>query len=116
MAPGDTCENEQLIMAAVRREVPERVPSFVQSIMPRLIKDYLARYEDEIKDEVVLLTPIGDFTVYKGFGFSSHWIEGQVNAKKSYPPKRVARFHRPIATTIVSSRDQGRSEVILHCR
>ncbi len=80
MCPIDTCENEQWIMAAMRREVPEKVPSFVQSIMSRLTKDYLARYEEDLKDEDVLLTSIGDFTVYKGFGYASHW-SGSPDAK-----------------------------------
>ncbi|HMF33248.1 MAG TPA: uroporphyrinogen decarboxylase family protein [Candidatus Lokiarchaeia archaeon] len=73
MSPSDTCENEQLIMAALRREVPEKVPSFVQSIMTRLTQEYLERFEETIDDDNVILTKIGDFTVYKGFGFASHW-------------------------------------------
>ena len=70
---GNTCKNEQYLCAALRRETPEKVPSFCQSIMGALSRSYLEAYEDDIPDDTILLTPIGDMTLYKVFGYSSHW-------------------------------------------
>lgn len=69
-----TCENEQLILHAFNHEPVDTIPSFVQSIMDGVWNPYLAKYENEIDDDAILLTPIGDMTPFKIFGFSSHWI------------------------------------------
>jgi uroporphyrinogen decarboxylase len=76
----DTCLNEQYLMTALRREAPEKIPSFCQSIMSQVTHDYMIKYEDDIPSEDVLLTPIGDLTIYKCFGYSSHWA-GSPGAK-----------------------------------
>lgn len=69
----NTCPNEQNLLAALRREVPDKVPSFCQSIMGELSRTYMEAHEDDITDEMIVLTPIGDMTIYKAFGYSSHW-------------------------------------------
>nr|MDO8111358.1 uroporphyrinogen decarboxylase family protein [Candidatus Sigynarchaeota archaeon] len=68
-----TCENEQLIMKAFNHEPIDKIPSFVQSIMDAVWNAYLAKYEDTILDDTILITPIGDMTSFKAFGYSSHW-------------------------------------------
>ncbi|MHA1697472.1 MAG: uroporphyrinogen decarboxylase family protein [Promethearchaeota archaeon] len=68
-----TCPNEQNIIMALQLEEPESIPSFCQSILGKLTREFLIKYEDNIKDEDVLLTPTGDLTVYKAFGYSSRW-------------------------------------------
>jgi len=60
-------------MQALRRESPEKVPSFCQSIMEKLTKEYMAKFEDQIEEKDILMTPMGDMTIYKAFGYSSHW-------------------------------------------
>jgi hypothetical protein len=69
----DTCPNEQYIMAALRREAPEKVSSFCQSIMGKLVREYMDKYEEDLEDDQILVTPIGDLTIYKCFGYGSHW-------------------------------------------
>ncbi|MHA1681838.1 MAG: uroporphyrinogen decarboxylase family protein [Promethearchaeota archaeon] len=69
----DTCPNEQNIMAALRLQEPEKIPSFCQSIMRKVAQAYFEKYEDDLDDEDVLLTDVGDLTVYKAFGYSSRW-------------------------------------------
>lgn len=80
----DTCENEQLILKALRNETEfdddEKIPSFVQSIMGSLVSDYYDKFdvEDEdgndiIDEDEVLLSATGDYTIFKCYGFDSHW-------------------------------------------
>ena len=68
-----TCDNERLILAAFNHEPIDTIPSFVQSIMEGVWNPYLAQHDDEIDDDAILLTPVGDMTSFKTFGFSSHW-------------------------------------------
>jgi uroporphyrinogen decarboxylase-like protein len=68
-----TCPNEKRIMTALNLEAPDKIPSFCQSIMGALTSAYFEKYDDDIEDEDILLTQIGDFTIYKAFGYSSHW-------------------------------------------
>ncbi|MBD3351225.1 MAG: hypothetical protein GF364_07040 [Candidatus Lokiarchaeota archaeon] len=83
----NTCEAEQLILKALRNEElfeeHERIPSFVQSIMGHLVPDYFERFdvEDEdgndlIGEDQILLTATGDYTIYKCYGYDSHWCGG----------------------------------------
>jgi hypothetical protein len=72
----NTCPNEQNILAALRLETPEEVPSFCQSIMSALHNAYMQKYEDDLEDDQILFTDIGDFTIYRCFGYSSHWSGG----------------------------------------
>ncbi|HME52737.1 MAG TPA: uroporphyrinogen decarboxylase family protein [Candidatus Lokiarchaeia archaeon] len=68
-----TCENEQLILSAFNHEPIDTIPSFVQSIMEGVWNPYLTQHEDELDDDAILLTPVGDMTPFKAFGYSSHW-------------------------------------------
>ena len=70
----DTCPNEQNVLAALRKEIPEKIPSFCQSIMENVKTDFDIRYGDTITEADILITPIGDLTLYKKFGYSSHWV------------------------------------------
>jgi hypothetical protein len=69
----NTCPNEQSIMTALHREAPEKISSFCQSIMGKLGSEYMERYGDDIEEDNILMTPIGDLTIYKCFGYGSHW-------------------------------------------
>ena len=69
----NTCPNEKYIMSALRLEAPEKVPSFCQSIMNEVAMAYFEKYEDDLEDEDILITQVGDLTVYKAFGYSSRW-------------------------------------------
>ncbi len=71
----DTCPNEQNVLAALRKEIPEKIPSFCQSIMENVKTDFDIRYGDTITEADILITPIGDLTLYKKFGYSSHWVD-----------------------------------------
>lgn len=73
MYPVATCPNERRILDALHLEAPDKIPSFCQSIMGALTRAYLAEHEEDITDDDVLLTQIGDLTLYKAFGYSSHW-------------------------------------------
>ncbi|MHA1733596.1 MAG: uroporphyrinogen decarboxylase family protein [Promethearchaeota archaeon] len=73
-AKANTCRNEQRLLAALSLEEPDEVPSFCQSLMAKICADYDEQYGDDLDEETVLLTPTGDFTLYKAFGYSSHWI------------------------------------------
>nr|MDO8085060.1 uroporphyrinogen decarboxylase family protein [Candidatus Sigynarchaeum springense] len=70
----NTCDNEQLILKAFNHEPVERIPSFVQSIMDGVWGPYLEKYEENLDDDKILITSIGDMTPFKAFGFSSHWV------------------------------------------
>jgi hypothetical protein len=72
----NTCPNEQYIMTALRKGAPEKIPSFCQSIMEKLVKEYMEKYEEQLTDDKILLTDIGDLTIYRAFGYSSHWCGG----------------------------------------
>ncbi|MHA1793833.1 MAG: uroporphyrinogen decarboxylase family protein [Promethearchaeota archaeon] len=76
----DTCPNEEYIMTALRLGVPEKIPSFCQSIMGEVAKQYFMKYEDDLPDEDILFTEVGDLTIYKCFGYSSRW-NGTPNVK-----------------------------------
>lgn len=69
----DTCPNEQYIMEALRLGTPEEIPSFCQSIMGDVQRDFFEMNDGDVPDEDILLTQVGDLTVYKAFGYSSRW-------------------------------------------
>ncbi|GAB4319352.1 MAG: hypothetical protein Kow0069_22830 [Promethearchaeota archaeon] len=54
-------------------EEPDRVPSFVQGVMPGFMDQWLAKYEESIEDEDVVLTPVKDVTLHVHLGFDSSW-------------------------------------------
>ncbi len=70
----NTCENEKLYLKIFNHEPVERIPSFVQSIMDGVWSPYLKKYEDDLDDDKILITSIGDMTPFKAFGYSSHWV------------------------------------------
>jgi hypothetical protein len=70
----NTCNNEQLYLKIFNHEPVERIPSFVQSIMEGVWGPYLKKYEDELDEDKILITSIGDLTAFKAFGYSSHWV------------------------------------------
>ncbi|HMF30203.1 MAG TPA: uroporphyrinogen decarboxylase family protein [Candidatus Lokiarchaeia archaeon] len=60
------------ITAAFNHEEGDRVPTFLQSMMPIFEEKVRARFEDEVKDEDILY--IGkDFTMYVKLGLDSGW-------------------------------------------
>lgn len=72
-----TCENERLFLKIFNHEPLDRdesIPSFVQSIMEGVWGPFLKKYEDQLDEDKVLITDIGDMTPYKAFGYSSHWV------------------------------------------
>jgi hypothetical protein len=74
----NTCENEQAILKALRNEeeLEGRIPSFVQSIMGHLQGDFFAENDtddDPISDDLIVFTDAGDYTLFKAFGYDSHW-------------------------------------------
>lgn len=82
----NTCEAEQLILKALLNEQEfeknERIPSFCQSIMGKLVTDYFDRFDtnedgsEGIGEDKILMTPVGDYTIYKCYGYDSHWSGG----------------------------------------
>lgn len=68
-----SCPNLERIMIALNRGAPDKVPSFCQSILGTLQQQFMEKYEDDLTDEDILITEIGDLTIYKAFGYSSHW-------------------------------------------
>ena len=67
-----TCPTEQRFMTALRLGTPDKVTNFVQSILPGLQKEWKKQNPNVPKDKQIK-TPIGDFTLYKNFGYDSHW-------------------------------------------
>jgi len=77
----NTCENEQFILTALRNKepLPGRIPSFVQSIMSNLASRYFAEHDNDevgLPEEIILMTDVADYTVFKCFGYDSHWCGG----------------------------------------
>ena len=68
-----TCPNEKYIMQALNRQAPEKIPSFCQSLMTGIKGKLFGLIEDDIEEDDILLTDIGDLTLYKKVGYSSHW-------------------------------------------
>jgi hypothetical protein len=67
-----TCLSEQRFMTALRLGTPDKVTNFVQSILPGLQSEWKKQNPNIPKDKQIR-TPIGDFTVYKNFGYDTHW-------------------------------------------
>ncbi|TFG17678.1 MAG: hypothetical protein EU530_10275 [Promethearchaeota archaeon] len=67
-----TCPSEQRFMSALRLGTPDKVTNFVQSIMGGLQSEWRKKY-GAIPKEKQIKTPIGDFSLYKAFGYDTHW-------------------------------------------
>ncbi len=60
------------ITKAFEHEEPDRVPTFLQSMMPKFEERVRARFEDEVQEDDILY--IGkDFTMYAKLGLDSGW-------------------------------------------
>jgi hypothetical protein len=59
-------------MTALRLGTPDKVTNFVQSIMGDLQGEWKKKY-GPIPREKQVKTPIGDFSIYKNFGYDTHW-------------------------------------------
>ncbi len=70
----NTCDTEQLYLKIFNHEPVDRIPSFIQSIMDGVWGSYLKKYEDDLDEDKILMTSVGDMTPFKAFGYSSHWI------------------------------------------
>ncbi|GAB4321444.1 MAG: hypothetical protein Kow0069_25730 [Promethearchaeota archaeon] len=55
-------------------EEPDEIPSFVQSLMSVICEKFDEAHGESLGEEDFLFTQLGDFTIYKAFGFSSHWV------------------------------------------
>jgi hypothetical protein len=65
---------EDIIITALKREQePPRVPSFVQGIMEYFTKQWMEKYEDDIEEQDIAITPVKDITMHIGLGFDSSW-------------------------------------------
>ncbi|MBD3353636.1 MAG: hypothetical protein GF364_19285, partial [Candidatus Lokiarchaeota archaeon] len=53
------------VMAALKLEVPDRVPSFFEGMMGIFKDNFFTKYEDEVEEEDVLFGSFGDLTMYK---------------------------------------------------
>ncbi|MHA1821973.1 MAG: uroporphyrinogen decarboxylase family protein [Promethearchaeota archaeon] len=76
--PYDTCKTEQLILKALRNEeeLEGRIPSFVQSVLPKIASEFFERFDTDehpLEDDQILLTDVGDYTIFKALGYDSHW-------------------------------------------
>ncbi|MBD3353397.1 MAG: hypothetical protein GF364_18085 [Candidatus Lokiarchaeota archaeon] len=67
-------EQDERFLIMLRREgEPDRVPSFIQGIMPLFMQEWDEKYGDSITDEDFCPTDVKDFTMVKHLGFDSSW-------------------------------------------
>ncbi|GAB4309641.1 MAG: hypothetical protein Kow0069_09030 [Promethearchaeota archaeon] len=79
------------MVAAFEHREPDRVPTFLQSMMPRFLERCMERWEDDVREEDVLF--LGkDFTMYVKLGLDSGWgapcaaTRTPVDVLRNHPP------------------------------
>ncbi|MHA1732745.1 MAG: uroporphyrinogen decarboxylase family protein [Promethearchaeota archaeon] len=60
------------VLKAFEHEVPDRVPTFLQSMMPNFVDQCMELYEDEVEEDDILYFG-KDFTMYVKLGFDMGW-------------------------------------------
>ena len=94
-------DNRDRIICALELGQPDRVPSFIESMMNGFIQKSDAMYGDEIKDSDIVLIN-GDWTWRKFYGFSGAWLHGSpiqmrdlsLNLEKINLPEETMRLTR----------------------
>jgi len=100
---------EEIIVRSLKHEEIPRVASFVQGVMPAFQRQWNEKYEENVQEDEIGLTPVKDCTLHMSLGFDSSW------AGFAGPGYRPPKDHTKIvekANKKISQEDQKKGYAI----